>query len=218
MQQTESRDAVRGCVITEQQDAAITEHQGHTATTARLHYKKNAAEDVALRAIEAHDAIHGMLPSSLPDLYSSDDDCFVSSKVCDSLTHSLTHSLSQDRSQDDYGDDEEDDNEATPAARGTTRSHDSPDEDVRPVKRVRTTWSHEEESWLEDWVAKYVKTDRYRCNRIDWKECAGNISSCSAASSVFLPVHVKPSALHETCKRIAKRKSIPVHALGQTHN
>jgi hypothetical protein len=93
MQQTESRDAVRGCVITEQQDAAITEHQGHTATTARLHYKKNAAEDVALRAIEAHDAIHGMLPSSLPDLYSSDDDCFVSSKVCDSLTHSLTYSL-----------------------------------------------------------------------------------------------------------------------------
>lgn len=93
MQQTESRDAVRGCVITEQQDAAITEHQGHTATTARLHYQKHAAEDVALRAIEAHDAIHGMLPSSLPDLHSSEDDCYVSSKVYDALIHLLIHSL-----------------------------------------------------------------------------------------------------------------------------
>ena len=81
MQQTESRDAARGHVITEQQDAAITEHQGHTATTARLHYQKDAAEDVALRAIEAHDAIHGVIPSSLPDLYSSDEDFYISSPV-----------------------------------------------------------------------------------------------------------------------------------------
>lgn len=74
MQETECRDARRQNVISGSQADAITLHQGHSATTARLHYQKDCVEDATSKAIEAHQAIYGILPTRLLDMRNEDED------------------------------------------------------------------------------------------------------------------------------------------------
>lgn len=48
MQQTEARVAYRQNLLTKELDDAVTNHQGHSGITARLHYQKDLMEDAAL--------------------------------------------------------------------------------------------------------------------------------------------------------------------------
>lgn len=74
MQETESREAMRRNLISGCQADAITLHQGHSSTTARLYYQKDRIEDATALAVEAHNAMYGVLPTKLADLQSDDSD------------------------------------------------------------------------------------------------------------------------------------------------
>lgn len=81
-----------------------------------------------------------------------------------------------------------------------------------PSRRVRTKWSEAEEKWLMLWV-KNVQL--LPSQRIPWKSCVSDIRSSPIAAAVFDPSHVSAIALHEACKRIAKRNGVTVSSLGE---
>lgn len=86
-------------------------------------------------------------------------------------------------------------------------------EDLEPVrKRVRTSWSPEEERWLVRWVHDHVHSGLFS-KRIDWRTCVCDIRKNPTAVVIFQDAHLAPTMLHEACKRIAKRRSVRVEEL-----
>lgn len=80
--------------------------------------------------------------------------------------------------------------------------------------RCRTIWSHEEEDWLVGWVERHVRDDF--SGRIPWKSCVLEIQANESILDLFHPSHLSATALHEACKRIAKRHCVSVKQLSHS--
>lgn len=87
------------------------------------------------------------------------------------------------------------------------------DSNIPPArKRVRTSWSLDEELWLVNWVNAHVHSVLFS-KRIDWKTCLEDIQKNTDAAHIFPVAHLNTTLLHEACKRIAKRRGIRVEDL-----
>jgi hypothetical protein len=126
--------------------------------------------------------------------------------------------FSQDESSRLSQEDSDEDTPDTPClSSDENKLSQAPDDDSNNdvchlrVSRSRISWSPEEEYWLVSWVQKHVSECSSR--RIQWKLCVASINSTPSAFKLFPPSHLTPTAVHEACKRIAKRYFVGVKEL-----
>jgi hypothetical protein len=171
---TEGRVAFRQNKIEFGHEEAITLHQCHSSTTARIHYQKDRKADAALGAIAAHAIMYGKMPSNFDDIDSADDN--------DPYSEEGDHSTSTN-------------DEGNPATT-TTTTH------LVRTRRTRTTWTDSEESWVRKWVYEYIQGGG-NAQRIQWKQCVYMIQHSEEALDIFQYDHVEISKLQGCAKRQA---------------
>ena len=224
LQETESSTAHKHAVITAEEREAVTMFQGHSSTTSRLFYQKEKMSDISESALNAHRAIYGDVTSSLPDLRGHDDDIYSPDQeevdfyaICECQCSSCV-SLPQ-------GFTDSDEEKSAPPHHHikVKRLRVNEDSILRscpipcptPSRRIRSTWSSEEEEWLILWVKRHVDVAGTEI-RIPWKSCVSDIRCNPVSAAIFDPSHVTPTAVHEACKRIAKRQGVVVSLLGNS--